>query len=67
MYNTLIIRVFNNEFLTIGVFTNAQPVVYYFKNEYADDDVEEILNSIEEFSKEHEIEFNVVEHSCFEE
>ena len=34
IYNTLIIRVFNNEFLSIGVYTNAEPIVYYFKNEY---------------------------------
>lgn len=67
MYNTLIIRVFNNEFLTIGVFTNTQPVVYYFKNECSDDDVEDILNRIEEFCGEQDIEFNFHEKSCFEE
>jgi len=67
MYNTLIIRVFNKEFLTIGVYTNAQPVVYYFKNEYSKDDVEDILSRIEEFCDEQNIEFNVNEKSCFEE
>lgn len=67
IYNTLIIRVFNNEFLTIGVYTNAVPVVYYFKNEYSDDDVGDILNHVEGFCKDNEIEFNVNEHSPFEE
>lgn len=67
MYNTLIIRVFNKEFFTIGVYTNAQPVVYYFKNEYPKDDVDEILNHIEEFCTDNEIEFNMNEKSCFEE
>ena len=67
IYNTLIIRVFNNEFLTIGVYTNAEPVVYYFKNECADDDVTDIINRIEEFCNEQEIQFQFIEHSCFEE
>lgn len=67
IYNTLIIRVFAKEFLTIGVYTNATPIVYYFKNEYSNDDIEEILNRIEEYCGEHDIEFNENEMSCFEE
>ena len=67
IYNTLIIRAFNNEFLTIGVYTNATPVVYYFKNECCDDDVTEILNRIEEFCDEQEIQFMFIEKSCFDE
>ena len=67
MYNTLIIRVFAKEFLTIGVYTNAEPVVYYFKNEYSKDDVDEILNHVEEFCSEHDITYNENEMSCFEE
>ena len=66
MYNTLVIRTFANEFLTIGVYTNAVPVVYYFKNEYSDDDFEDILNRIEEYCGENDIEFNRNEQSCFE-
>ena len=65
-YNTLIIRVFNKEFLTIGVYTNAVPIVYYFKNEYLDEDISNILDSIEEYCKEHDIEFNMNDQSCFE-
>lgn len=67
IYNTLIIRVFNNEFLTIGVYTNAEPVVYYFKNECSEDDIEDILSHIEEFCDEQEIQFQFIERSCFEE
>ena len=66
IYNTLIIRVFANEFLTIGVYTNAEPVVYYFKNEFSDDDFNDILNRIEEYCRENDIEFNRNEMSCFE-
>ena len=67
IYNTLVIRVFNNEFLTIGVFTNAQPVVYYFKNEYSKDDIEEIVSHVEEYSNDNDIEFNVNDGSFFHE
>jgi hypothetical protein len=67
IYNTLIIRVFANEFLTIGVYTNATPVVYYFKNEYSDGDIDEILDHVEEYCKDNEIEFNKNQMSCFEE
>ena len=66
-YNTLMIRVFNNEFLTIGVYTDAVPIVYYFKNEYSNDDVTEISNHVEQYCKEHDIEFIVIDKSCFEE
>ncbi|WP_298500916.1 hypothetical protein [uncultured Methanobrevibacter sp.] len=67
LYNTIIVRVFNKEFLTIGAYTNAQPVVYYFKNEYSKDDIDDILGRIEEFCDEQDIEFNLNEQSCFEE
>ena len=66
IYNTLIIRVYDNEVLSIGVFTNAQPVVYYFKNEYTEDDIEEILNHVEEFCGEHDITFDLKEISLFD-
>ena len=42
-YNSLVIRIFNSEFLTIEVYTNAQPIVYYFKNEYSKEDICEIF------------------------
>lgn len=67
IYNTLIIRIFNKEFLTIGVYTNAIPVVYYFKNEYSRDDISDIISNIKDYCDENEIEFNENEKSCFEE
>ena len=66
IYNTLVIRVYSNEFLVIGVYTNAQPVVYYFKNEYSKDDVSEILSHVEEYCKDNEIEFSEFESSIFD-
>ena len=67
IYNTLIVRVFNNEVLAIGVYTNAQPVVYYFKNEYSDDDVKEILDHVEKYCDENNIEFSLKDSSRFDE
>ena len=67
IYNTLIIRTFNKEFLTIGVYTNAVPVVYYFKKEYSSEDIDDILNHVEEFCKDNEIQYNANEGSFFEE
>lgn len=67
IYNTLVIRVFNKEFLTIGVYTNAVPVAYYFKNEYSNEDVDDVLNHVEEYCKDNEIQYNVNEGSFFQE
>ena len=67
IYNTLIIRIYNNEVLSIGVYTNAEPVVYYFKNEYANDDISEILSEIEKYCSENEISFVSDDSSLFEE
>ncbi len=67
IYNTLIIRVYNNEVLTIGVYTNAEPVVYYFKNEYSSEDISEILSHVEKYCDENNIEFALHDLSLFEE
>lgn len=67
MYNTLIVRAYNLQVISIGVYTNAEPVVYYFKNEYAKDDVREILNHVEEYCRENDISFDVNDSSLFEE
>jgi predicted nuclease with TOPRIM domain len=64
-YNTLIIRVYDDEILSIGVFTNAEPVVYYFKNEYSRGDVSEILAHVEEYCSEHEIEFKTMQNCLY--
>ena len=59
-------RVFDNQVLSLVVYTNAQPVVYYFKNECSDEDIEEILADIEKYCSEHEISFSKNENSLFE-
>lgn len=66
IYNTLIIRVYSNQVLAIGVYTNAEPVVYYFKNEYSKEDITEILNHVEEYCKGNDIQFSVSDSSIFE-
>ena len=67
-YNTLVIRIFSKDgFLTIGVYTDTVPIVYYFKNEYSREDIEGISNCIEEHCAENDIEFIKVDRSCFEE
>jgi hypothetical protein len=43
------------------------PVAYYFKNEYPNDDVDDILNHVEEYCKDNEIQYNVNEGSFFQE
>jgi len=61
IYNTVDVNVFDDEYLVITVYTNAQPVVYYFKNEYSDDDISDILTKIEEFCDENKIDFRKTE------
>ena len=66
LYNTMKIRVYDNQVVTIGVFTNSQPVVYYFKNEVSEDDIKEIIDHVENYCSENEIEFSLIESSLFE-
>ena len=66
MYNTLRVQIFNNEVIVFTVYTNAMPVVYYFKNEYALDDISEIVKHIEEFCSTKEISFDNSEKDIFE-
>ena len=67
IYNTVDISVYANQFLVITVYTNAQPIVYYFKNEYSKDDISEIFDSIKEFCEENDIDFRSFDESYFEE
>lgn len=67
IYNTLIVRVYNSQVMSIGVYTNAEPVVYYFKNEYPKEDLQEILSHVEEYCSENDISFDAMESSPFEE
>lgn len=63
IYNTLDVNVYNNEYLVITVYTNAQPVVYYFKNEYSGEDVEEIISHVKDYCGENDIGFRLTETS----
>ncbi|MEE1133240.1 MAG: hypothetical protein UHW60_00580 [Methanobrevibacter sp.] len=65
-YNTTVISVYDSQVLVIEVLTNAQPVVYYFKNEYSKDDISEILSKVEEYCGENDIEYSLSEDSIFE-
>ena len=67
MYNTVILRIYDNQVLSIGVYTNAEPVVYFFKNEYSDEDIKEVLENVEKYCSENEITFSVMENSLFSE
>ena len=61
IYNTLDVSFWNNQYLVITVYTNAQPVVYYFKNEYSKEDISEIIEHIKEFCSENDIDFREFE------
>ena len=67
MYNTLEVAVYGNEYLIITVYTNTQPVLFYFKNEYSQDDIEEILVEVEKFCSENDIAFKKSQDSFFAE
>ena len=66
IYNTLDVSVYDGQFIVITVYTNAQPIVYYFKNEYSNDDITEISDSIKEFCEENDIGFRSFDESYFE-
>ena len=61
MYNTLKVDAYGNDYIILTVYTNAQPVVFYFKNECADDDISEILSRVKEFCAESDIDFKEFE------
>lgn len=67
MYNTLKVTAFDNQVLSFIVYTNAQPVVYYFKNEYSKEDIEEILSEVERYCSQNNIAFDKNLDSLFEE
>ena len=56
-------RVYGKDYLIITVYTNAQPIAYYFKNEYPDDDISEIVAHVEEYCSKNEISFSENEDS----
>ena len=65
IYNTLDVSVYGKDYLILTVYTNAQPVVYYFKNECSDDDFSEIINHVKEYCGKNDIGFRSFENSKF--
>ena len=57
IYNTLQVSAYGEDYLILTVYTNAQPVLFYFKNEYSKENISEIFGHIKEFCAEHEIQF----------
>ncbi|WP_407453457.1 hypothetical protein [Methanobrevibacter sp.] len=64
IYNTLDLSIYDDDYLILTVYTNAQPVLYYFKNEYPKEDISELAVDIEEFCKENKIGFRKFDESC---
>ena len=65
IYNTLDVSVYGKDYLVLTVYTNAQPVVYYFKNECSDEDISEIIEHVKEYCGENDIGFRSFENSNF--
>ena len=65
IYNTLDVSVYGKYYLILTVYTNAQPVVYYFKNECSDEDISEIIEHVKEYCGENDIGFRSFENSNF--
>lgn len=63
IYNTQDVHIYGNEYMIITVYTNAQPIAYYFKNEYSDDDVSEIIGHVKEYCDKNDIGFRQTEDS----
>ena len=65
IYNTLDVSVYGKDYLILTVYTNAQPVVYYLKNECSDEDISEIIEHVKEYCGENDIGFRSFENSNF--
>ena len=65
IFNTIDVSVYGRDYLVLTVYTNAQPVVYYFKNECSDEDISEIIEHVKEYCGENDIGFRSFENSNF--
>ena len=63
IYNTLDVCVYGSEYMILTVYTNAQPVLYYFKNELSNEDISEIISNVEEYCDKNDIGFRTLESS----
>lgn len=57
IYNTLDVSIRGDDYLVLTVYTNAQPVLYYFKNECSKEDISQLASQIEDFCSENKIGF----------
>ena len=63
VYNTQDVSVWGNDYLILTVYTNAQPVLFYFKNEYPSEDIDDIINHVRKYCDENNIGFRLFEKS----
>lgn len=63
IYNTQDVSVWGNDYLLLTVYTNAQPVLFYFKNEYNNEDIGEIINHVNKYCGDNNIGFRLFENS----
>lgn len=63
VYNTQDVRVSGKDYLILTVYTNAQPQLFYFKNEYSTEDIEDIINNVKQYCDENNIGFRLSEQS----
>lgn len=63
IFNTLDVSVYGKDYLILTVYTNAQPILYYFKNECADEDVSDIIGHVKEYCEKNDIGFRSFENS----
>ena len=61
IYNTLDVHFHGDEYVILTVYTNAQPVGYYFKNEYSKEDISEIKSHLKDYCEKNEIGFRISE------
>lgn len=59
IYNTQDVSVWENEYLLLTVYTNAQPVLFYFKNEYSSEDIEEVISHVKQYCDDNSIAFSL--------
>jgi len=65
IFNTIDVSVYGRDYLVLTVYTNAQPIVYHFKNECCDDDISEIMDHVKEYCGKNDIGFRSFENSKF--
>lgn len=60
VYNTQDVSLWGNDYLLLTVYTNAQPVLFYFKNEYSTEDIDDITAHVKEYCDANNIGFRVL-------